>query len=188
MRMHKEKMGWLTVSLWAVALQLVMVGAECPRECICQGLSIDCSYRGLLAVPSGIPPVTERLWVFVYIVCFHWSSRNTGWSHWVIYFFVQFLLFRARFSKPKDCTMEKNLMWIQNSVIFYLSEITYCCISHSLKVFKIITFFPSSLLYSLIPFTFFLWKLIFSCNCLGGMLEKPDFTTCQILISVSHIV
>lgn len=33
----------------------------CPERCICQGRSVDCSFRGLTQVPAGIPKITERL-------------------------------------------------------------------------------------------------------------------------------
>jgi hypothetical protein len=33
----------------------------CPKECVCQGHSVDCSSRELLRIPSDIPKITERL-------------------------------------------------------------------------------------------------------------------------------
>ncbi|CAH1783872.1 unnamed protein product [Owenia fusiformis] len=33
----------------------------CPKECICQGNSVDCSFRGLKMVPRDITKTTERL-------------------------------------------------------------------------------------------------------------------------------
>lgn len=42
---------------------------RCPAECLCRGsresLQIDCSYRGLRAVPQALPPSTERLLVAI---------------------------------------------------------------------------------------------------------------------------
>ena len=34
---------------------------NCPDSCVCQGASVDCSYRGLTSVPAGIPPIAQRL-------------------------------------------------------------------------------------------------------------------------------
>ncbi|XP_066141931.1 protein slit isoform X1 [Euwallacea fornicatus] len=34
---------------------------KCPRSCVCSGTTVDCSHRGLAAVPRGIPTNTERL-------------------------------------------------------------------------------------------------------------------------------
>lgn len=38
-------------------------GTRCPRVCNCIGATVDCSRRGLTAVPRNIPLDTERLWV-----------------------------------------------------------------------------------------------------------------------------
>ena len=42
-----NKMGKKTVS--------GRMGRTCPVDCACQGLSIDCSYRSISAVPVNIP-------------------------------------------------------------------------------------------------------------------------------------
>ncbi|KAF7280630.1 hypothetical protein GWI33_005599 [Rhynchophorus ferrugineus] len=34
---------------------------KCPKACICSDFTVDCSHRGLSAVPRGIPMDTERL-------------------------------------------------------------------------------------------------------------------------------
>lgn len=33
----------------------------CPDQCICQHKTVDCSYKKLQHIPSGIPPETQRL-------------------------------------------------------------------------------------------------------------------------------
>lgn len=40
---------------------------NCPKECICQGATVDCSFRGLTMIPNGIALTTERLWVYLLI-------------------------------------------------------------------------------------------------------------------------
>ena len=75
MRMHRDYR-WLVFTLLVLGLasrirasSRAVQPAEnsqddmgpCPKECICQGTSIDCSYRGLLAVPADIPTTTGRL-------------------------------------------------------------------------------------------------------------------------------
>lgn len=45
-------------------------GTRCPRMCSCVGSTVDCSRRGLTAVPRNIPLDTERMWV---VFCFYTS-------------------------------------------------------------------------------------------------------------------
>ena len=35
--------------------------SRCPRICACNGLTVDCSHRGLTQIPRKIPADTERL-------------------------------------------------------------------------------------------------------------------------------
>jgi len=39
----------------------VITEARCPRVCSCTGLNVDCSHRGLTAVPRKISADVERL-------------------------------------------------------------------------------------------------------------------------------
>ncbi|CAF0707250.1 unnamed protein product [Brachionus calyciflorus] len=39
-----------------IKINTIVIGANCPIECACQGLSIDCSNRGLTKIPKDIPP------------------------------------------------------------------------------------------------------------------------------------
>ncbi|XP_076460570.1 slit homolog 2 protein-like isoform X2 [Babylonia areolata] len=38
-----------------------MIDRECPRDCVCLGTSVDCSGRGLTAIPGAIPLYTTEL-------------------------------------------------------------------------------------------------------------------------------
>ncbi len=38
-----------------------ILNAPCPGECVCQGLSVDCSSRGLKQIPKNIPTNAIRL-------------------------------------------------------------------------------------------------------------------------------
>lgn len=39
----------------------VKASINCPAECVCQGLSVDCSHRDLKQVPKNIPSNAIRL-------------------------------------------------------------------------------------------------------------------------------
>lgn len=39
--------------------------SRCPPRCACFGDTVDCARRGLTSMPQGIPPETQRLWVFI---------------------------------------------------------------------------------------------------------------------------
>ena len=43
------------------AATVTLAAASCPSECVCKGASVDCSYKGLTMIPTGILPTTERL-------------------------------------------------------------------------------------------------------------------------------
>ncbi len=45
-----------------------MLNSPCPVECACQGLSVDCSSRGLKHVPKNIPTNAIRLWAIRLII------------------------------------------------------------------------------------------------------------------------
>lgn len=38
-----------------------MVDMACPDSCVCLGTVVDCSGRGLTAIPKGIPTYTTSL-------------------------------------------------------------------------------------------------------------------------------
>ena len=60
------RMPWLILALVTGILASDLENGDiiigpCPKECVCQGTSIDCSYRGLVVVPRDLPPATGRL-------------------------------------------------------------------------------------------------------------------------------
>lgn len=55
----KEDYSYMFVVVISV-ISLTAVTA-CPNECVCQHKTVDCSYKKLQHIPTGIPPETQRL-------------------------------------------------------------------------------------------------------------------------------
>ena len=49
------------VTLWGQIDGLASQVVSCPKECSCYGVQVDCSERGLTAVPKGIPRNAEKM-------------------------------------------------------------------------------------------------------------------------------
>ena len=42
------------------------LGLKCPLKCECQGVLVDCSYKGFSSIPKNIPKNTQVLLVFYF--------------------------------------------------------------------------------------------------------------------------
>jgi len=86
---------------------LSSLSASCPAQCTCQGLSVDCSSRGLKHVPRNIPLNAIKMYLFG---LYSWKTKEYH------YLFEIFVLFKSdlqgnQISKIRadDFTELKNL-------------------------------------------------------------------------------